>query len=274
MLRCAAMGAIGICGMLLTGCALLAQAVASNPNALWIVVHDACVPNQRQFGNPSPCTKVDLAAGYAILKDRVGLTQFLLIPTARVAGIEDPAILAPDAPHYWAQAWNARGYVDQRAGRLLARDEVSLAVNSVNGRTQAQLHIHIDCIKLEVKAALHAYAPEIGPYWAAFPVPLAGDSYLAEKVDAYDLSGVNPFRLLAELPEARAGMGEETLVVTGETESDGRPGFILLAGRSVPGISSGSGEALQDHSCALARVPEAVSADPYAKFRAEGLQRR
>lgn len=86
---------------------------------------------------------------------------------------------------------------------------------------------------------------------------LVGDSYLAERIDGYDLSGVDPFRKLAELPEARAEMGAETLVVTGETGLGGRPGFFLLAGRAVRGISSGSGEALQDHSCALARTPAA-----------------
>lgn len=257
MLRFAVLSAIGMCGMLSSGCAVVAQAVASNPNALWIIVHDACVPDQRQFGNPAPCTKVDLAAGYAILKDRVGATQFLLIPTARITGIEDPVVLAPDAPNYWAEAWDARGYVDQRAGRTLARDEVSLAVNSVYGRTQDQLHIHIDCIKSAVRAALHAHDSEIGPYWTAFPVTLVGDSYLAERIDGYDLAWVDPFRKLAELPRARADMGGETLVVTGETGPDGRPGFFLLAGRAVRGISSGSGEALQDHSCELARTPAA-----------------
>jgi CDP-diacylglycerol pyrophosphatase len=256
------MFAFAMLGVSLTGCALLAEGVASNPHALWLIVHDACVPDQRQFGNPSPCIKVDLAAGYVILKDQVGSTQFLLIPTARITGIEDPAILSPEAPNYWAQAWDARRYVDQRAGRVLGRGEVSLAVNSIQARTQDQLHIHIDCIKPAVRSAIHAHASEIGRYWAAFPVPLAGDSYLAEWIDGSDLAGVNPFRRLTELPQIRSAMGEETLVVTGGTGPEGRPGFVLLAGRAVPGISSGSGEALQDHSCALAHTPQALSASP------------
>jgi CDP-diacylglycerol pyrophosphatase len=252
MPRRAVMCALAIGATLLTGCALLAQAIARDPNALWLVVHNACVPDQRQFGSPSPCTTVDLAAGYAILRDPVGPTHFLLTPTARVTGIEDPAILLPHAPNYWAQAWQARGYVEQRAGRALGRDEVSLAINSIEGRTQDQLHIHIDCIKPAVRAALHAHAAAIGPHWAPFPVPLAGDRYLARRIDGSDLAGVNPFRLLAALPQAHAAMGEETLAVTGETGPDGHPGFILLAGRAVLPTSDGGGEALQDHSCALA----------------------
>ncbi len=48
-------------------------------------------------------------------------------------------------------------------------------------------------------------------------------------------------------------MGRETLVVTSATGPDGRPGFVLLAGRAVPGTrDKGSGEDLQDHRCALA----------------------
>ncbi len=35
-------------------------------------------------------------------------------------------------------------------------------VNSIYGRSQDQLHIHIDCIKPAVGAALHAHASAIG----------------------------------------------------------------------------------------------------------------
>jgi len=247
-----------ICTPLLTACALAAQGIARDPNALWRVVHNVCVPDQQIFASPAPCAEVDLAAGYVILKDPAlcAPTHFLLIPTARITGIEDPALLPPGAPNYWAQAWRARRYVDQRASRVLGRDELSLAVNSIYGRSQGQLHIHIDCIKPAVRAALRAHASAIGPNWAPFPVLLSGEPYLARRIDGSDLAEANPFRLLAALPETRAAMGEESLVVTGETGADGRPGFILLAGRTGPGVSNKWGEALQDHHCALAQSPE------------------
>ena len=246
--------AAAIGGALLAGCALGARGAAHDPHALWLVVHDACVPDQRRLGSPSPCAEVGLAAGYAVLKDINGPTQFLLIPTARVSGIEDPALLSPEAPNYWAEAWRARRHVERRADRPLGRDEIALAVNSAEARTQDQLHIHIDCVRPAVRAALRAHAGEIGARWAPFPVPLAGDRYLARWVDGPDLAGADPFRLLAALPRARAAMGRETLVVTGATAPDGRPGFILLAGRADPATNDrGSGEALQDHRCALAR---------------------
>ena len=64
-----------------------AAAQASNPNVLWQIVHDQCVPDERQHGDPKPCAEVDLAGGYAVLKDIKGASQFLLIPTTQVGGI-------------------------------------------------------------------------------------------------------------------------------------------------------------------------------------------
>lgn len=244
-----AFATIVLCGVVLAGCAALAQVSGRNRDALWFVVHNACVADQRQFGIPSPCTKVDLASGYAIVRHPTDPTHFLLIPTTRVTGIEDPALLSPDTPNYWSKAWRARQYVEERAGRVLERDDLSLAVNSVQGRSQDQLHIHIDCIKPAVEAALRTHAAAIGPSWAPFPKALAGNFYLAKRINSSDLDGVNPLRLLAALPQARSAMGEQTLVVTGETGPHGRPGFILLTSRAIPDITDGGGEALQDHRC-------------------------
>ncbi len=224
---------------------------SADPNALWDIVNGQCVPDQLRAGEPAPCALVDVDGGeprgYAVLKDLVGATQFLLIPTARVAGIESPEILAADAPNYFADAWRARSYVEQRAGRGLPRDWMSLAINSSAARSQNQLHIHISCVRADVREALAAHARDIGPTWAPLSVPLAGQSYRAMAVDGDELD-VNPFRLLADGLGAGDSMGAQTLVVVGSTGADGRPGFVLLAGRAdaaTPG--SGHGEDLQDH---------------------------
>ena len=236
--------------ILLGGIALTAR--AADPSALWHIVHGRCVPDEQMHHDPAPCAAVDLAGGYAVLKDIVGNTQFLLIPTARVSGIEDKAILAPDAPNYFADAWQARHFVDQRAGHDLPREDLSLAINSIYGRTQNQLHIHIDCIRPDVRAALAQHAAAIGPHWTAFPVPLAGHHYRALRLDRPDLDTTNPFRLLAEsVPQSQ--MGAHTLVLVGAVFA-GRPGFVLLDDRAnLAAGNRGSGEWLQDHSCALAR---------------------
>lgn len=233
----------------------VARGLASDPNALWHIVGEQCVPDEKQHHSPRPCEMVDLAGGYAVLKDIVGKTQFLLIPTARVGGIESPQVLQPDAPNYWQAAWQARRYVDDRAHRQLPRDAIGLAINSVSGRTQNQLHIHVDCMRLDVVAALREHAAAIGSQWAKFPVPLVDHGYLAMRLTQAELTGVNPFVLLADgVPDARSDMGHFTLVVVGDTYQ-GKDGFVLLAGRANPATRNwGSGEELQDHACAAATV--------------------
>jgi CDP-diacylglycerol pyrophosphatase len=231
---------------------------AADPDALWKLVHDGCVPDQQQKGDPAPCVLVDLrqgdAKGYAVLKDRVGATQYLLIPTARVPGIESPLLLAPEAPNYFADAWRERGYTERAAQRPLPRQAISLAINSAFGRSQNQLHIHIDCVRTDVRAALQRELPVIGDSWAPLPEPLAGHPYRAMRVLAETLDDTEPFRLLADgIPGARAAMGEQTLVVVGAEFAAGSPGFIILTDRvNLADGDRASGEELQDHDCALA----------------------
>ena len=171
------------------------QAVA-DPNALWTIVNGQCVPDQRNNGDPAPCALVDLDGGeprgYAVLKDLVGTTQYLLIPTERVPGIESPQILAVDAPNYFADAWRARSFVEQRAGRELPRDWLSLAINSADARSQDQLHIHVDCVRADVRQALTVHADDIGATWRPFPETLAGQQYRAMSIRVEELDSGQP----------------------------------------------------------------------------------
>jgi CDP-diacylglycerol pyrophosphatase len=193
---------------------------------------------------------VDIGAGeqrgYAVLKDLVGATQFLLIPTERIAGIESPALLEPDAPNYFAAAWDAKSFVDARAGLAIPRDWMSLAINSAVARSQNQLHIHIDCVRSDIRETVNRRIADVGPDWAPFPEPLSGHPYLAMTVEGDTLAAANPLRLLANQTD---DMGLETLVVVGAYLSDGRPGFVLLASRADPAAGNpGAGEELQDHT--------------------------
>jgi CDP-diacylglycerol pyrophosphatase len=221
----------------------------ADPNALWTIVHDQCVPDQVASSDPAPCSLVDVSPGgrygYAVLKDLVGATQFLLIPTDRITGIESQALLAPDAANYFASAWEARSFVDARAGVDIPRDWMSLAVNSAVARSQNQLHIHIDCVRADVREAVRRHISDVGSAWAPFPEPLSGHPYLAMAVEGEKLDSVNPVRLLAD---RATDMGVQTLVVVGTYLGDGRPGFILLAGQADPAAGNpGAGEELQDH---------------------------
>lgn len=229
----------------------------ADPNALWRIIHEQCVPHQEQFHWPAPCAEVNLLGGYVVLKDIVGATQLLLMPTARVTGIEDPAILAPAAPNYWQAAWQARFLVQALADRALPDQDLSLAINSIDGRSQNQLHIHIDCIRADVRDALRAHAAAIGGTWAPFPIPLANHPYWAMRVETLDRPGANPFQLLAgEVPGASDNMGLHTLVAVGAPQVGHDPGLVLLETKADPAAANhGEGEELQDHSCAVARSP-------------------
>jgi CDP-diacylglycerol pyrophosphatase len=123
-----------------------------DPDALWKIVHDRCIPDQAHQDNPAPCIFVDLNERWAVFKDARGKAQSLLIPTDRVTGVGDPRILASDAPNYWQAAWKARLLVGRLAPRQLSDDEFALAINSKVVRSQEQLHIHIDYIRVRQRS--------------------------------------------------------------------------------------------------------------------------
>jgi CDP-diacylglycerol pyrophosphatase len=230
----------------------------ADPDALWNIVHRLCVPNAERFGDPAPCQELELRGGdrngYAVLRAPFRATEFLLIPTTRITGIESPVLAAADAPNYFARAWRSRTYLERAVHRVLPRDDIALAVNSAVARTQNQLHIHIDCVRADVRAALQR-EDALADHWAPPGVLLAGHRYLAVRVDAEELDDVNPFKLLADgVPGARKDMRRQTLVVIGAVFSNGRPGFVVLDGQADPAQGdNGSGEELQDHTCRIAK---------------------
>jgi CDP-diacylglycerol pyrophosphatase len=246
-----------VLGLSAWACVLaFASPARADPNALWRIVHGECVPHMNAGLGPKPCERVDLDGGVergvAILKDLVGVSQMLAIPTRRVTGIEDPQMLAPDAPPVFAVAWGAKTLVEGRLHRALPREAVGLAINSEWARSQDQLHVHVDCVAIPVMKALAEYASTLDSQWRAMPVPLQGRVYFARRVDSADLIDVAPLKLLADGVEgARAHMGAYSLAAVGAT-FDGKPGFVLLADQfSLE--SGGHAEDLQDHDCAIAR---------------------
>jgi CDP-diacylglycerol pyrophosphatase len=227
-------------------------AFAANPNALWDIVHGYCEPAAQGAPVKQKCADVNLAGGYAVLKDIAGVAQYLLIPTARVSGIESPVLLKPASPNYFRYAWQARSYVDDKLHRRLPRDEVSLAINSSSGRTQNQLHIHIDCLAADVARAMREAGPRIGTQWAPLPMRLRGHVYSAMRIDDAELAHTDPFKLLAPYAASRGqAMGDQTLILIGAVRGDGAPAFYLLNDHVQTGDWA-SAEELQDHTCALA----------------------
>jgi CDP-diacylglycerol pyrophosphatase len=227
----------------------------ADPMALWRIVHDACVPHVEAGEGPKPCESVDLNGGVeegvAILKDLVGVAQMLAIPTRRITGIEDPQMLAPDAPKVFFAAWRAKPLVEARLHHALPREAIAIAINSKFARTQDQLHLHVDCVAVSVADTLANAHSSLDDTWRAMTVLLHGRVYLARRVDSADLSDVAPLSLLAAGVEgASTHMAAYSLAAIGAT-FDGKPGFILLADQfSLEG--GGHAEDLQDHDCAIA----------------------
>lgn len=228
---------------------------------LWHLVHDECVVHARAGEAPAPCAEVSLpggseAAGHAVLKDLRGPLQFLLIPTRRSPGIDDPALLRPDAPPYFAQAWKARRLMAARRGAPVPRDDVALVINSSWARSQDQLHIHISCVRRDLRARLLAAQSAIGPSWALLDGGWMGHPWWVRRVAGADLDATDPFRdAAAHVPGAAGDMAHETLAVVGARFADGRDGFFLLASHTDLAAGwLGSGERdVQDHDCAVLR---------------------
>ncbi len=230
---------------------VVALAAALDRDALWKVVHRLCVPNKTHFQLPLPCSVVDLQngeeRGWAILNFFVGRTQFLVVPTRRITGIEDPLVGSEALPNYWQAAWAARDLVARNLGKTaLPRDDIGMAINGAGKRGQDQLHIHVDCIRADVRMALNRRISEIGDKWGDFR--LLGHRYRARRVFGEEPKP-DPFQLLAEDKQS-SPLRDNSLAVFGASSSSGKPGFIVLAERAPNGKARA--EDLLDHSCAVA----------------------
>ncbi|MCW3478411.1 CDP-diacylglycerol diphosphatase [Neisseriaceae bacterium JH1-16] len=243
--------------LLLAGIFLIpALSALADSNALWHIVHEQCVPHLKLVGDPAPCAKVDISqgedSGYSVKKDLRGVLQYLLIPTGRVSGIESPALLANSAPDYWGEAWASRNFMSRLRGSEVPREAVALTINSIKGRSQSQLHIHISCVRGEVRDQLTSEQAQIGLDWIPLPGGLNGHPYQVRRVLGRELTGVEPFKdIAAALPGARDDMGDMTLAVVGARFAGGQDGFYLLAGKADPtaGIEGSAEDDVQDHSC-------------------------
>jgi len=227
------------------------NARAANRDALRQIVQEQCMVHWLQQHSASPCDRIHLPdppherEGFAVLADRKGGAHFLLIPTKTIAGMESPELLEPGTPNYFAAAWQARDRVAAVVGHSVPRSAVGMALNPQHARTQDQLHIHVECVRVDIADALRSQAPRISHVWS--PVVLNGSSYQALRIMGEELDGADPFALIADgIPAAKAAMGDYTVIVAGMDFSEG-PGFVVLAG------NASAGELLLDSTCAAAR---------------------
>jgi len=217
-------------------------------DALWIVLQ-SCVIAKKTAGISFPCLNVNLGSstdpGFAALRAPLSATRVLVMPIEKVEGIESPILQRPDASAYWRAALGARQYVTDALGARVPLSDVAMAVNSSMGRSQDQLHIHVDCVQPSVRSALRQHASAFGTRWAPLPFSLLGARYFGRKVAAQDVEAFNPFASLASLPGARKDLRATSMALVGAPADDPSGGFYVLAYRG----SRSPVENLLDPSC-------------------------
>jgi CDP-diacylglycerol pyrophosphatase len=245
-----------IVGLILGTVAGLPHSVtAASRNGLWVIVSNICLPAYQSIGVSFPCAEVNIPKGpehgFAVVQIPSIATHIVVVPTARISGIESPDLLRDTTPNYWEAAWNARRYVEDGAHRRLPRERIGMAINSAFSRSQDQLHIHVACISPEVAEFLHRQRGEIRGTWSSLHAKLLGHRFVAMKIEADDLAQADPFKLLARgLPSGNFSMASQTLTVVGAKFDNGKTGFYLLANDSgATPADIVSAEALLDERC-------------------------
>ncbi len=235
------------------GIAVVIMSSFASRSALGLVIR-ACEVNSALTGSPYPCLKIvkakDPLSSYVVLREPADKERTILAPLADVPGIEDPRLLAADAPNYFDAAWKERADgLGQRAWKDSSRN-FALAINAANWRTQDRLHIHMGCETPRFRTLLKTHATEIGSsrftnlrtkagWWATFHA-------------ADDLSDLNPLKLVADgVDGARSNMENVVVGVFGSTSPDGQHGFYILARIMGANKVRGSAEDMIDPRCAL-----------------------
>lgn len=238
--------ALSLSVALLSGCA--------RSDALWEVVDKLCLTNYAQKRDPAPCRQVYLPngrqQGFVVIQNPRFPYHFILVPSAPLAGIESAALQSAQQTDYFGYAWGMRTLLRHQYGAPIPDDWLGMTLNSAYGRSQNQLHIHLSCLREDVRRQLLAERPYISTRWQKLPDKLLRHTFYARKVMQPAAMGLYPIRDVAgSFQLMPAGMAHYGVAVI-PTTFDGERGFILLTTRE--GWDSGnraSVEALLDKRC-------------------------
>jgi CDP-diacylglycerol pyrophosphatase len=207
-------------------------------NLLWQVAR-TCALDKSTTGSPLPCLEANLDRGYAVLRPPFGRPDTILTPLKPIKGLEDPQVQAPDAPNYFALAYDERRWIDAGKGRI------ALAVNSRLARSQDQLHIHMGCLSSDFAGRLDgAMGPKPG-IWFHAPDMASGLELWTYRLGGKPLDDVAPFRLLKALLGEDKALARTTLAVVEKAPSD----FVIVALHSRPGGWYSAAEDVVDGRC-------------------------
>ncbi|WP_189523596.1 CDP-diacylglycerol diphosphatase [Nostoc sp. PA-18-2419] len=223
--------------------------LAQDRDYLWKKVQE-CTRNQKEKKDPSPCKEVNLTKNYAIVYDHA--SEFLLIPTVKITGIEDPKIWNyknnPYYPYFWYFAWNeTRNYIPNKTA-----EQLGLAVNSKYSRGQDQLHIHMSCINKKVSDKLNELAKvqKITTKWPDINTPNfenpnhTNDKYRVKILSDFG-SQVNPFTLVKDYVGSKYSIDEQSIALARRNQKE----FYILNSDSHTSNNKGHAEYLLDENC-------------------------
>lgn len=219
---------------------------------LWKTVHDRCEMGYQRTGMYAPCTLIDEESGTALYKANFDPYQFLLLPLARVTGLEDPVLWEEANRNYLYNAWAARFLVTSRLDNSLPESDVILTINSKNARTQDQLHIHISCASQATSTVLkNVDASEYSEYveWKQLPTDVRGHAYQALAVSGNTLRSENLFQDVHTKVTADDKKMENTSVALANVAPDR---FLLLVDEGTENQPAAA-EILQDHNCSIVK---------------------
>ncbi|MBC1239971.1 CDP-diacylglycerol diphosphatase, partial [Nostoc sp. 2RC] len=212
----------------------------SDRDFLWQKVQQ-CVANQQgQPPKPDPCLYVDLNKRY-VVANGTNPVEYLLLPTDKIEGIEDPNISRSNSIPYWQYAWEeVRKYVPTKKPQVQYRNQYGLAINSQQARNQDQLHIHMSCIKQSVSMQLETDDNQIpNGNFNNFILTLENNQYNIMKLDNDSLTNNNnPFYLVNRSLASSQKMADQSIAVVGRrrggyyivnTESDATKGYKAAA---------------------------------------------
>ncbi|ORA36943.1 CDP-diacylglycerol diphosphatase [Mycobacterium aquaticum] len=176
----------------------------------------------------------DSTRGWAVHpgKDMKTTTDLLVVPTVREAGIECDNLLRADAPHYFKHAYDEVS--------LMGGSDWALAINSQDGRTRNQFHIHLtrlygparDDIDRAAKAGKLAKTEQT---WLNSTIDVTGHdmhgnntkhTYRAWNADGVDYNffaklNDDIVKPLQKQGKSAAGMAHESLLITLNRQGNG-----------------------------------------------------
>ncbi len=158
--------------------------------------------------------------------------NLLVIPTARITGIECDLILQPDAVlNLWEEGW---GKAREQFGKSLKPTDMMLGINSKFGRSHNQLHIHLTGFNNEARKQLDQLTgvPTELEKWNSSMYVLGEHAYRIVHVKSLN---TNPFNLLQDyVAKGAKDRFDQSLVVVADAKNEG---FYLIATQGKPEVS-------------------------------------